>query len=251
MAPGDYSFSNFTTEFWIGEGRADIANSEPGILRNKSIYTGLMNSLKLSVVVSLVAGTVGILAGYAIAKKRGSHLSTIVNNITFFPYLMPAMAFGAIYLSMFAVRRGFIPALYGSFTLLALCGSVKYLPFASRSGINAMLQLSGEIEEAAEIQGISWFKRMTRIIIPIQKSSFLSGYLLPFISCMRELSLFILLVSPSTRILTTLLFQYNEKGWNQYANAINLIIIVIVVSFNLLVNKLTGASIDKGIGGNS
>ena len=92
---------------------------------------------------------------------------------------------------------------------------------------------------------------MTRIIIPIQKSSFLSGYLLPFISCMRELSLFILLVSPSTRILTTLLFQYNEKGWNQYANAINLIIIVIVVSFNLIVNKLTGASIDKGIGGNS
>ena len=251
MAPGDYSFSNFTTEFWVGEGRADIANSEPGILRNKSIYTGLMNSLKLSVVVSLVAGTVGILAGYAIAKKRGSHLATVVNNITFFPYLMPAMAFGAIYLSMFAVRRGFIPPLYGSFALLALCGSVKYLPFASRSGINAMLQLSGEIEEAAEIQGISWFKRMTRIIIPIQKSSFLSGYLLPFISCMRELSLFILLVSPSTRILTTLLFQYNEKGWNQYANAINLIIIVIVVSFNLIVNKLTGASIDKGIGGNS
>ena len=65
---------------------------------------------------------------------------------------------------------------------------------------------------------------------------------------MRELSLFILLVTPSTKILPTLLFQYNEKGWNQYANAINLIIIVIVVTFNLLVNKLTGASIDKGIG---
>ncbi len=248
MAPGDYSLDNFTTEFWIGEGSPDIANSEPGILRNKSIYTGLWNSLKLSIVVSLVAGTVGILAGYAIAKKRGSKLSTIVNNLTFFPYLMPAMAFGAIYLSMFAVRKGFIPPLYGTFALLALVGSVKYLPFASRSGINAMLQLSGEIEEAGEIVGISWFKRMTKIIIPIQKTSFLSGYLLPFISCMRELSLFILLVTPSTRILTTLLFQYNEKGWNQYANAINLIIIVIVVSFNIAINKLTGASIDKGIG---
>lgn len=249
MAPGDYSLSNLTTEFWIGEGRADIANSEPGILRNSSIYLGLLNSLKLSITVSLIAGTIGILSGYAIAKKRGSHLATFVNNLTFFPYLMPAMAFGAIYLSMFAVRRGFIPPLYGSFALLALVGSVKYLPFASRSGINAMLQLSGEIEEAGQILGISWIKRMVRIIIPIQKTSFLSGYLLPFISCMRELSLFILLVAPSTRILTTLLFQYNEKGWNQYANAINLIIIVIVVSFNLLINKLTGASIDKGIGG--
>lgn len=248
MAPGDYSFSNFTTEFWIGAGRADIANSEPGILRNPSIWLGLTNSLKLSIIVSLIAGTVGILAGYSIAKRRGSRLATWVNNLTFFPYLMPSMAFGAIFLSMFAVRRGFIPALYGSFWLLVIVGAVKYLPFASRSGINAMLQLSGEIEEAGTIMGIGWFKRMTRIIIPIQKTTFISGYLLPFISCMRELSLFILLVSPSTRILTTLLFQYNEKGWNQYANAINLMIVVIVVGLNLLVTKLTGASIDKGIG---
>ena len=106
-----------------------------------------------------------------------------------------------------------------------------------------------KIEEAAVIQGVSWWKRMVKIIFPIQKTSFLSGYLLPFISCMRELSLFILLVTPANRVLTTQLFQYNEKGWNQYANAINLLIIVVVLFFNLVINKLTGASIDKGIGG--
>ena len=204
--------------------------------------------MKLSLIVSAFAGTIGLLSGYAVAKKRGSKLSTIVNNLTFFPYLIPSMAFGAIFLSMFAVRRGFIPALYGSFWLLVIVGTVKYLPFATRSSVNAMLQLSGEIEEAGTIMGVGWIKRMTRIIFPIQRSTFISGYLLPFISCMRELSLFILLVTPSTRILTTLLFQYNEKGWNQYANAINLMIVVIVVGFNLLINKLTGASIDKGIG---
>jgi len=46
-----------------------------------------------------------------------------------------------------------------------------------------------------------------------------------------------------------MLFQYNEKGWSQYANAINLMIIVIVLLSNTIINKLTGASIDKGIGG--
>ena len=46
-----------------------------------------------------------------------------------------------------------------------------------------------------------------------------------------------------------MLFQYNEKGWDQYANAIVLLIIVIVLSFNFIINKVTGASIDKGIGG--
>jgi len=249
MAPGDYSPSNFTLQFWIGQGREDVGGGEPGILLNKYIYLGLWNSLRLSVVVALVAGTVGALTGYAIVRTRGTKLSSLVNNLAFFPYLMPSMAFGAIYLSMFAKRNLFIPSLYGSFALLVLVGSVKYLPFASRSGMNAMLQLSNEIEEAALIIGIPWWKRMARIIFPIQKSSFLSGYLLPFISCMRELALFVLLIVPANRVLTTMLFQYNEKGWNQYANAINLLIVLIVLLFNTVINKATGASIDKGIGG--
>ncbi|MPM24192.1 hypothetical protein SDC9_70673 [bioreactor metagenome] len=159
------------------------------------------------------------------------------------------MAFSVIYLSMFAIQRGPVPALYGTFVILVLIGTVKYLPFASRSGINAMLQLSKEIEEAGVVLGIPWFKRMFRLVIPIQKSSFISGYLLPFTSCMRELSLFVLLVTPANRVLTTLLFYYNEKGWNQYSNGINLMIVLIVLGINFLVNKLTGASIDKGIGG--
>ena len=158
------------------------------------------------------------------------------------------MAFGAIYLSMFALPRGPIPALYGTFSVLVLIGTVKYLPFATKAGVNSMLQLGGEIEEAGIIMGIPWLKRMVRIIMPIQKTSILSGYLLPYISCMRELSLFILLISPSSAVLTTMLFQYNEKGWNQYANAINLLIVLVVLLSNWIINKLTGASIDKGIG---
>ena len=248
VEPGNYSLSNFSTVFWIGDGATDIANGELGILKNHSIYNGLLNSFLLSVVCAFLTGTIGLLAGYAIVRKKGTWLSAAVNHLTFFPYLIPSMAFGAIYLSMFSTRHGPIPALYGTFAILALIGTVKYLPFASRAGVNSMLQLGNEIEEAGIIMGISWWKRMIRIIIPIQKTSILSGYLLPYISCMRELSLFILLISPSTAVLTTMLFQYNEKGWNQYANAINLLIVLVVLLSNWVINKLTGASIDKGIG---
>mgnify|MGYP000875855821 FL=1 len=248
MAPGDYSFSNFTTQFWVGKGREDIGGGEPGILLNKYLYMAFWNSLKLSLIVAIVVGIVGGLAGYAIVRGRGTKIASLVNSLAFFPYLLPSMAFGAIYLSMFAKPIGFLPSLYGTFFLLVLIGSVKYLPFASRAGINAMLQLSGEIEEAAIIMGVPWWKRMMKILFPIQKSSFLSGFLLPFISCMRELSLFVLLITPANRVLTTLLFQYNEKGWNQYANGINLLIIIVVLLINLAINKITGASIDKGIG---
>ena len=89
---------------------------------------------------------------------------------------------------------------------------------------------------------------MTRIIFPIQKSAFISGYLLPFISCMRELSLFVF-IGPDDIVLTRFMFFLNADGIPALENAANLLLVVIILLVNYLVNLLTGASIDKGIGG--
>ncbi|MGN1067070.1 MAG: hypothetical protein ACI4QH_04610, partial [Candidatus Fimimonas sp.] len=119
----------------------------------------------------------------------------------------------------------------------------------SRTGTNAMLQLSGEIEEAAIMINVPWWKRMTKVLFPIQKASFMSGYLLPFVSCMRELSLFVLLTASHETLLTTLLGEYSRTGLEASSNAINLLIILTVLLIQFITNKLTGASIDKGVGG--
>ena len=89
---------------------------------------------------------------------------------------------------------------------------------------------------------------MLRIIIPIQKTSIISGYLLPFMTCLRELTLFMLLCSQS-KIITTLLDYFDEMGLYAFSSGINLILIVVILVFNTAVNKLTGASLDAGIGG--
>ena len=39
-------------------------------------------------------------------------------------------------------------------------------------------------------------------------------------------------------------------GLYAFSSGINLILILVILLFNALVNKLTGASLDKGIGGN-
>jgi iron(III) transport system permease protein len=180
-------------------------------------------------------------------RRRGSRLSRMVESLAFFPYLMPAMAFGTIYLAV-ATSENF-KWLYGTFGLLVIVSAVKFLPFASRSGVNSMLQIAPEIEEAATIFGVPWHKRMTRILFPIQKSSILSGYLLPVISVMREVALYTLLVPYARYLLTTMLFSFNETGYAQYGSAVTLLIILIIMIINGLTNKLTGASFDKGIGG--
>ena len=246
--PGDWS--TFTTRYWLSTEPFEGSNKGDtiGILRSATMWQALGRSLGLSVLVSLFAGTFGILIGYAVARKRGSRAATLVSNLAFLPYFIPSMSFGAVYLAL-SYTEGFT-WLDGSFFLLFLVGTIKFMPFASRTGTSAMLQLSGEIEEAAIIMGVPWWKRMTRVLFPIQKSSFMSGYLLPFISCMREMSLFVLLAASYTTLVTTLLQEYSRTGLTQASNAINLLIIVVVLIIQFVVNKLTGASIDKGVGGN-
>lgn len=242
---GDYS--TFTLYYWITSEQTNAyITGSVGIFRNKEIWRAFGNSLLISIICALIAGTFGILVGYGVAKKRGSRLANYVSNLAFLPYLIPAMSFATIYLIMSYTKV--LSFLNGSLLLLIVVGSIKFLPFASKSGTNAMLQLSNEIEEAAIIVGVPWWKRMVRVLFPIQKSSFISGYLLPFVSCMRELTLFVLLTGSST-ILTAVLQNYEKYDCVQISNGINLIIIVSVLVINLVVNKLTGASIDKGVGG--
>ena len=246
--PGNYRFSNMTLQFWVGtEASAYETGMISGILLNPTMWKALGRQVALALVVAMIVGTSGMLIGYACVRRRGTRLSRFVESLAFFPYLMPSMAFGTIYLAM-ATSDNF-KWLYGSFALLVLVSSIKFLPFASRSGVNSMLQIAPEIEEAAIIFGVPWRKRMTRILFPIQKSSILSGYLLPVISVMREVAMYTLLVSHARYMLTTMLFSFNQTGYAQYGSAVTLLIILIIMLINALTNKLTGASFDKGIGG--
>ena len=64
-----------------------------------------------------------------------------------------------------------------------------------------------------------------------------------------DMSPFLLLCTQGF-ILSTTLDYFDEMGLYAFSSAINLILIVTILIFNTLVNKLTGASLDDGIGGN-
>jgi len=101
-----------------------------------------------------------------------------------------------------------------------------------------MLQIGSELEEASETLGASWFMRFRKIILPLSIQGALSGFILVFITVMRELSLIILIVTPSTRTLTTMTFRYQEQGYTQFSSAISVLIIIIVVAGELFSRKL-------------
>ena len=241
--PGEYGFSNLTLHYWIGEAGDEFVNGEAGVMRNDQILSALGNSLRLGFFTASINGVVGLLVGYAIVRTRGSFISKSLEGIAFTPYIFPSIALGAIYLGIFSTSYGPLPALYGTFALLVLITTVKNLPFTSRTGISALLQIDKSLEEAARVQGIGWFKRMFKIIIPMSTSGIVAGMLLTFITAMRELSLIILLLTPSTMVMTGLIFGYEAEDKTQHAGAVTLILVLIIIGINLLVRRFFGDSL--------
>ena len=250
--PGDYSFlytgdfRNLTTKWWLttDTGADSSMYGQKGILFNKTIWQAFFGTLWVSICCALLAGTIGMLVGYAVAKNRRSKWAGYVNSMAFLPYLMPSIAVGA---AIFVLFSNETMNLFNTYTILIIAGTIKYIPFASKSALNSMLQLSNEIEESAIILDIPWKKRLWNIIIPIQKSTIVNGYMLPFMTCLRELSLFLLLCTQGF-IMATTLDYFDEMGLYAFSSAINLILIITILVFNTLVNKITGASLDSGIG---
>ncbi len=248
--PGDYSFilhgdwDSLTSKWWVHNSMEEVGlYGQMGILYNNTIWNGFKGSLIVSSFAALFAGTFGLLIGYSVSRNRRNKFALYVNNMAFLPYLLPALAMGIAFFTF-----GSTLGIYDTFMLVIIAGTIKYIPFASRSSLNSMMQISPEIEESAMILGIPWRKRMLKIIIPIQKAAIISGFLLPFITSIRELTLYMLLVN-QTRLSTTLLSYYDEMGLYAFSSGINLIIIVFILILNFVVNKLTGASLDKGVGG--
>ncbi|NIS79545.1 MAG: ABC transporter permease subunit [Anaerolineales bacterium] len=246
--PGVFTAETLTTKFWLAES-LDVNLGQAGAFKNDLILDAAWNSIRIASAAAIISGILGFLIGYVVVKVPHSWGARFLRQASFLPYLVPSIGFGAAYLSLFAMPRGPIPALYGTLLLVAITMGVKYLPLPSRAGISAMMQLGNEPEEAATICGAPWLSRLLRIVVPIQKSALITGVLLPFISGMKELSLIIMLAAPGIDLLTTQVLRFIDYNYVQLANATLLIIILIIFILTYIAQRLTGSSLASGFEG--
>ncbi len=64
---------------------------------------------------------------------------------------------------------------------------------------------------------------------------------------MRELSLIILIVTPATAVLSSMTMRYIENGNEQQANAVIIVLIVLVLIGNAIISRFRGGSLKKGL----
>lgn len=245
--PGRFVADNFTLDYWIGTGLRTVG-LQTGILLTPDFWAAAGNSLSIVGSGALIAGFLGLLVGYVVTRTPSRALSGFLRQVTFLPYLVPGIAFAFAYLTLFAVARGPVPALYGTTTLLMLALVADQMPYASRAGISAMMQLGREPEEAAQVAGAGWGRRVVSIVMPIQKRALFAGVLLPFISGIKNLSLFAILAVPGTDVLTTYALRLIDYEYTQAANAVVLMIAILSLTLAAVGQSVFRVNLSEGFG---
>ena len=240
-----YGLANLTLYNWIGTvDQAQVYTNYPGIFRNPEFGKAFYNTIRLTFIGSIITAFCGQFLGYISTRGRGKWYGSATEQLVFIPYLMSGVAFSSMYVAMFGQQRGPIPALYGTFTLIVLTSVVKHFPFASRSGTANMMQISVELEEAADINGTNFWQRMGKIVLPLAKNGFISGFMLTFISIAKELDLIIIMMDKHTQTLSYLAFTYSQEGYNQMADAISVCVLLFILVCYIIANRF-GADIGK------
>lgn len=243
LAPSSSAlFSDWTLHYWIGEQGSAIAQGTPGIIHNPDIIRAMVVTLGLGVCVAVAGMIVGLIASYTTARYREGWLSATITQISFLPLLIPGIAFGAAYIAWLGAPIGPFPALYGTFALLVIAGTAYLLPFSVQTGRAVIQQVSGELEESARLTGAGFLRRMIAITMPLAIRGLMAGGILIFVKIIRDLSLVVLLFTPTMPVMSVLAYRYASEGFTQFAHAITVVILVLSIIATLIANRLQAKS---------
>jgi len=163
--------------------------------------SAFLNSLELSVLCACAVVAVSVVVVYALERARitGRRLIEVCLTV---PVAVPGLALAVGLLTLLLHSP-----LFGTLWIIGLAYIVRYLSLAHRSVSAAFGAVSHELEEAARLSGAAWFAYARRVLLPLLRPGLTAGWLLTFLTFMKELPMSALLQTTGTQTLSVALLN--------------------------------------------
>jgi len=137
-------------------------------LLSDPVFLGFFrNSIAVSVIVVIIAMLVSLLAAFSLARMKFWGSATLATGV-FLTYLVPETLLFIPLFKMFAwVKESFGIELINQWWVLIILYPTLTVPFCTWIMIGYFSSIPKELDEAALIDGASWFQTLTRIFIPV------------------------------------------------------------------------------------
>src|SRR5258708_2088973 len=162
--------------------------------------------------------------------------ASVIEYIVMFPQSVPRLVFA--FGMMWAWIIFPIP-IYGTFWLLLIAYLTVFLPLGVRTISSVLLQLDKSLEECGQVCGASWAYRMRTITMPLLRPGLLAAWLLLFVASVRELGASILLMGPTSKVLTPAIVEAWFASSSELTAAMALIQTFVVGLVMLLLTSMT------------
>ncbi|MSP40419.1 MAG: iron ABC transporter permease [Deltaproteobacteria bacterium] len=203
----------------------------------KAPWDLFLRAVKNSAILTLGVPTMSIIICFAyswVVLRSKTRLRKCLDVLAFLPHAVPSIVFGvaALLLSLFVLRQ-FIP-LYGTLALLAIVHIVQRLSFGTRVANSAIIAVSEELEEAAEVCGARRRDIVARILLPLISPTLINAFFWIALLTLRELTLATILFSPDNITLSVVIWSLWSSGQHGPSAALSLIMILLMLPVMLL-----------------
>ncbi len=197
----------------------------------------IFNSITLGLSAALITMCAGVMISYVIVKMkvRGKGILEFLGML---PFSVPGsvIALGVI----LAWSGKFGINLYNTVWIILVAYIARYMAFSIKANSAALEQVHDSLVEAAHACGATMGQALRDIVIPLVRPGMFAAFFLIFLPALRELTVSIMLYSPTTRTIGVAIYTLNEDGETVMSAALAGIALILIVTGQLLINRFTG-----------
>jgi iron(III) transport system permease protein len=170
--------------------------------------SAIVNTMELGVLTACVGTALATLLAY-VTNRRMIVGHQVLAFLAVAPVVIPGVVL-AVALFVAYTRPPFL--LYGTLWILFLAYLTKEMPVGYSQSDATLRGIHPELEEAGLILGAGRLRVLREITAPLARSGIIATWCFVFIGVIRELSASIILFSPSTKVISVVIFDLKEEG---------------------------------------
>lgn len=196
----------------------------------------IWNSVTLGLSAAVITMFAGVMISYVIVKMKVQG-KRILEFLGMLPFSVPGsvIALGVI----LAWSGQFGINLYNTVWIILVAYIARYMAFSLKANSAALEQVHDSLVEAARSCGASMWQSLKDIVLPLVRPGMLAAFFLIFLPSLRELTVSIMLYSPTTRTIGVAIYTLNEDGETVASAALAGIALIIIIVGQTLINRFT------------
>ncbi len=186
----------------------------------------LLRSLEYACVGATLLAVLGLFTGYLI-QTRALGCWRYLDSLTLFLFALPSTVIGIGLISLW--NRPWTNLIYGTPAIVILGYMAKYLALTSRISVTQVAMIPPSMEEAAQVLGAGWFKRMAQVVMPLSRPGLFAAWVVGYVFTLRDTGITMLVYPPGHDTLPVRIYTLMANGSPRLVAALCVVMVVVTV----------------------